>query len=219
MTKCQDMSSLHKHKNAQSFNETYKRYDKGVFYCSLRHWYQSPSRSLSSVAASNNTASRVLDQNDRVDSLQSHVSILEQHLTAMLCVFQWPNVSVNGTLASPQNCAVQFLPHGRAVPEMIFPVDIKSRELAGHCLLVRYWLRFVGIQKPLPCSHIIEGVREFGIVAGVRQPAERDHVEMAAASSGFLGSTATGRFGNVRGWARDRNIDAEENGGEDGEKR
>ena len=90
----------------------------------------------------------------------------------MLRMLQRPNITIDSLLPPAQHRPVQLLPHGRAVPEVVLPVDVKARELAGHGLLVGHGLRLVRVEEPLPRGLVVEGRGELGVVAGGREPAE-----------------------------------------------
>ena len=113
---------------------------------------------------------------------------------------------------------MEFLPHCRAVPEMILPIDVEPREFTRHCLLVRNWLGPVGIKVPFPRGEAVKRFREFGVVAGIWQPTEGDDIEMRATSAGFFWCITARRGDDVRGRSRGGCGNAEDHGGGAGEK-
>lgn len=92
------------------------------------------------------------------------------------------DVLVDGGLAQvPQDRAVHLPPHGRAVRHVVLPVDVQPRVLPRHDLLVAERLLLGGVLEPLELVLVKKLRRQLRVVAGVRQPAERYHVEVAPA--------------------------------------
>lgn len=104
------------------------------------------------------------------------------------------NVAVDGhLLVGTHQGAMHLLPHACAVQQVVFPIDVQARVLARHDLLMRQGLRAIRIHEPFPLRQAVEALRQLGVVAALRQPAERDDVEVAAPGS-RLGRCLTARL-------------------------
>lgn len=109
---------------------------------------------------------------------------LQKHRLAVRRVRIHPNIRINRRVAqAAHNRAVHLLPHGRAVRNMVLPVDVQARVLSRHDLLVANGLRAVGVQVPLQAD--VEVFGQLFVVACRGQPAEGDGVKVASAFAGF----------------------------------
>lgn len=92
----------------------------------------------------------------------------------------------------------QLLPRVQAMRDVILPGDPAVLDLTALDRLAGHQLGAVLAARPLPRVQREELGRQVGIVALVRQPRERDHIQVAALSDRGSG-VGTARFG-VLGW-------------------